>query len=300
MRKLLLFIMVNMLIVSCKDDVNLSSVGDEGRLNIYAFVSTKDTIQIDVSATRSISGKNIQLDLVTVTSITNGHADNVQFECRDTVNGIIREKYLAIGKHGEGERVDIKVCDRKGVVAYASTEIPHVASIEVCNMDTVFYKGKDYYLFSVELTDTKQTDYYAVRITGRYTSDDKSIVTQYQEIETSAEPLLNNYSNTDMDFGNYNNFYHKMYIFNDEMINGRKIKLRLYVLQQFWFEAYKVELFTLSREYFLKLKSLNDIQNNSLGEYGLSFLSTSYTNVTNGIGCVGAYNKNETRWMSTR
>lgn len=100
-----------------------------------------------------------------------------------------------------------------------------------------------------------------------------------------------------MDFGSYNDYYHRMYIFNDETAAEGKIRLHLYVLQQFWMEDYRIELFSLSPEYYFILKSLNDIRNNALGEYGLSFVSKTYTNVVNGIGCVAAFGKDETMWI---
>ena len=45
------------------------------------------------------------------------------------------------------------------------------------------------------------------------------------------------------------------------------------------------------------LKSINDIDNNDLGEYGLAPIRSHYTNIENGIGLLGGCNIYETDWI---
>ena len=286
-----------LLLTSCADEIDISKLDSQQFITMYAFASSNDTIPIEISAAKHLNGKSSSLIIDTVLCNTNGDTDIVELVGRDTINGIIREKYNAVGKHGEGDKIDIMIKGQKMPDVYASTVIPPFANIKTCIMDTVSYKGSLHVRFNLELSDSVFCHHYAVRIVGRYTSDDGSYVKNYQEIETSAEPFLNNYSEISMDFSDNNGYYHNMYIFNDETANDGKIRLHLYVMQQFWMEDYKVELFSLSPEYYIMLKSLNDIRNNTLGEYGLSFVSKSYTNIINGIGCVGAFCKDETVWM---
>lgn len=297
MRQRLIPLIICVLLMSCAEEMDISKLNSKYYVTMYVFASSNDTIPIEISAARPLNANSSQLTLDAVSCNTNGHADSVVFVGRDTVNGIIREKYNAVGKRRTGDRIDVIVTGRDIPQVFASTVIPPSANIETCKMDTVFYKGNQYVRFNLELSDSEFCHHYAVRIAGRYTSDDGSYVVKYQDIETSSEPLLNNYSETDMDFGSYNDYYHRMYIFNDETAADGKIRLHLYVLQQFWMEDYRIELFSLSPEYYFMLKSLNDIRNNTLGEYGLSFVSKTYTNVVNGIGCVGAFGKDETMWL---
>ena len=45
------------------------------------------------------------------------------------------------------------------------------------------------------------------------------------------------------------------------------------------------------------LKSINDIDNNDLGEYGLAPIHSHYTNIENGIGLLGGCSIYETDWI---
>lgn len=100
-----------------------------------------------------------------------------------------------------------------------------------------------------------------------------------------------------MEFGAWNNYYHKMYIFNDSSFGNKQVNIHLLTLKKGWICAYKTQLFVLSPEFYSMLKSINDINNNDLGTNGLSFIFSSYTNVNGGYGCVAGYSMNETTWM---
>ena len=54
----------------------------------------------------------------------------------------------------------------------------------------------------------------------------------------------------------------------------------------------------LSKEMYTYLKSLNRINNNDLGGYGLAPIRSHYTNVENGIGLLGGCNVYESEWIT--
>ena len=61
---------------------------------------------------------------------------------------------------------------------------------------------------------------------------------------------------------------------------------------------FKIYLYKLSKEMYTYLKSLNRINNNDLGGYGLAPIRSHYTNVENGIGLLGGCNVYESEWIS--
>ena len=60
---------------------------------------------------------------------------------------------------------------------------------------------------------------------------------------------------------------------------------------------FKIYLYRFSEEMYKYLKSINDIDNNDLGEYGLAPIRSHYTNIENGIGLLGGCSIYETDWI---
>ena len=129
------------------------------------------------------------------------------------------------------------------------------------------------------------------------------------EVLAMSEPLLQQISQTDTDFGFENDFYDQFYYFSDQQINGQTYTLHLNisyyqyntsgVLQQSEDgpEDYRVQLYHLTPEFYHYLKSINDVDNNDLAQSGLSMLSPTFTNVQGGIGIVGGYSQSNSRWL---
>ncbi|WP_294628358.1 DUF4249 domain-containing protein [uncultured Bacteroides sp.] len=127
------------------------------------------------------------------------------------------------------------------------------------------------------------------------------------ELEVDDEPLLYNKNGLNSVFDLSNNFYQNLYIWSDEQIKGKEYTLRLKTYHSadnisMWDDnvykySYKVYLYKLSREFFLYLKSLNDVRNNDLGHKGLAPVRSHYSNVDKGIGVVGGCRITETEWM---
>ena len=104
-----------------------------------------------------------------------------------------------------------------------------------------------------------------------------------------------------------NRFFQNLYIWDDEKIPGKEYTVRLNMDYQkdydvdwdnfSYREEYKIYLYKLSPEFYSYFKTLNNINNNDLGNHGLSPMLHHYTNVSNGIGVVGACQITETEWL---
>lgn len=282
--------MTSVILYSCQDSLSLEQLGNDSKLVIYAFASTSDTISISVSASKPINGNITSLDVESIKCEVNGVADKIEHVCDTTISGMPVSLFNAIGLHRTNDEIKLSVVDCKLGYASSKTTIPESPNIKSTIIDSVYYKGNTYTQIRISFNDKPTEDFYAVRIIGKHV-DDEDYVGKYEtlEIETEAEPLLNNYTAADLDFGTSNDYYHNMYILDDSRINGSEVSLRLYTLRHSWIEGYIVQLFALSPEYYAMLKSLNNTENNDLGTWGLSFVYSSYTNIIGGYGCLGGY-----------
>ena len=61
-----------------------------------------------------------------------------------------------------------------------------------------------------------------------------------------------------------------------------------------------MQLYHLTPEMYRYVKSINDIDNNDLAQFGLTMLQPTYSNVHGGIGVVGAYSVSESGWMQRK
>lgn len=131
------------------------------------------------------------------------------------------------------------------------------------------------------------------------------------EINTSSEELLSPTSEMDDGFGFSNNFYQNMYIFDDSPINGKTYTLHLNIPSNASYgvstgtgykyydfdKAYQVQLIRFTPQYYHFLKSLNEIRNNDMAQYGLSQISPTVSNVSSGLGLFGAWITSQTDWV---
>jgi len=131
------------------------------------------------------------------------------------------------------------------------------------------------------------------------------------DINTSSEELLSPISEMNDGFGFSNNFYQNMYIFDDSSINGKTYTLHLNIASNASYgvstgtgykyydfdKAYQVQLIRLTPQYYHFLKSLNEIRNNDMAQYGLSQISPTVSNVSSGLGLFGAWITSITDWV---
>ena len=305
-KQVLFFILITLcMLTSCGDNIDIRQ-GEPPKFVIYAFPSASDTISITISVTKPAGHNTPALShaTISVTCQTNGKADVIMFADSSNVSGLPVLTYYAIGKHKTGDRVRVSVVPASHqdgldlTKAWGETQIPESPSIDSISMDTIFHKEDDYTRFRVAFHKTHGVQYYAVRVKGmEYFESVDSVSCVSEEIETSLEPLLNGLTDTELNFGTNNDFYHLMYVFDSSQVTSQAVTLRLCVLGQPYTSAYRVELFSLSPDFYQVLKSINDINNNDIGTHGLAFIQPTYTNISGGYGCVAGYGCVKSQWL---
>ena len=305
-KQVLFFILITLcMLTSCGDNIDIRQ-GEPPKFVIYAFPSASDTISITISVTKPAGHNTPALShaTISVTCQTNGKADVIKFADSSNVSGLPVLTYYAIGKHKTGDRVRVSVVPASHqdgldlTKAWGETQIPESPSIDSISMDTIFHKEDDYTRFRVAFHKTHGVQYYAVRVKGmEYFESVDSVSCVSEEIETSLEPLLNGLTDTELNFGTNNDFYHLMYVFDSSQVTSQAVTLRLCVLGQPYTSAYRVELFSLSPDFYQVLKSINDINNNDIGTHGLAFIQPTYTNISGGYGCVAGYGCVKSAWL---
>lgn len=135
----------------------------------------------------------------------------------------------------------------------------------------------------------------------------------YPRVSPRSEPLLSPVSGMDEDFGFSNNFFGNLYIFDDKAINGKTYTLHLdidpsnqpimydkdgqMVYPNYNFaKAYQLELLRITPEYYNFLRSLNDLENNDLGQAGLSLIRPMQSNIDGGLGLFGGWSVASSGW----
>ena len=276
-KQVLFFILITLCILtSCGDNIDIRQ-GETPKFVIYAFPNASDTIPITISVTKPAGHKTPALSHATigVTCLINGKVDEIKFADSSNVSGLPVFTYYAIGK-----------------------EIPEASCIDSVSIDTIFNKEDYYTRLKISFNKTHDVQYYAARVKGmEYFESVDSISCVSEEIETSLEPLLNGLTDTELNFGTKNDFYHLMYVFDSSQVASRTVTLHLCVLEQSYTSAYRVELFSLSPEFYHMLKSINDINNNDIGAHGLAFIQPTYTNISGGYGCVAGYGCVNSAWL---
>lgn len=285
------FFTMVLLFAGCNDSIGLENLQQATRLVIYAFPTTSDTILIYVSATRSQLGDIQELKDVQVKCSTNGRADTVMQVSIDSVEAYPLISFHAIGQHQAEDRILITAKAAGIPTVSAETTIPNCPTIEACSLDTIIYRGDTYSQIRLQFMGPKETRYFAARVQAKSVTDDGTVHWSFEEIETRLEPMLNYYTDSNIEFGTWNEFYHHMYVFETPQATPTLTNLRLCVQQRFMMNTeYQMQLFTLSEEFFRFLKSLNDTKNNDVGRYALALILPNYSNVIGGYGCVAGYN----------
>lgn len=317
------FLLLIALLASCKDDISLPDVGNEAKIVVYCFPSTRDTTYISVSQSIPVKQykdgvkiKNIDNALITYT--VNGQ----QCEVTNRGNGI----YYVTAKQQTGDRIALTVRADGLPTASAETSIPDTVAIsdpgsrQTKVYDDDWEEMKGYEQVMATFTDNAATkDYYAVRVllknvVKRYSVEGSLYDEQrfyYPVINTKSEPLLMSKTNIDDAFGFSDNYYGGLCIFDDAGISGQSHTLHLNVYNNNPFSNYvrdayeakkyeRIELLHLTPEYYKFLFSINAEENSDLAQYGLSQLMPTASNVHGGLGVVAGWNVSHTAWIKSK
>lgn len=285
---------------SCQDHMSLDDLQGDNQLVVYSFPTTYDTTEIQVSSTIPIKGIKLDLKDVVVNGYVNEKNKNIIFLRKEESNSLYELVYYFTDKLYEGDRISINVKADGMKTVNAATTIPECPKIENAYIEKVYSNGDFYDQIRLTMKNPSSTDYFAVRVIGEE-KEDTSCYNKVESIETSGEPVLNNYTIGESSFNTSNDFYHNFYIFdNTAFKNDTTYTLHLNMLSKEYINRYKVQLYHLSSDFFFFIKSINDTKNNEFGDYGLSFVKPTYTNIANGVGVVGGYSVMESNWMVKR
>lgn len=314
------------LLASCDRPIEILDIRCESELVVYAFPSTDDEYLLTVSLSRPTAGHAAVegLNLTSVESTTNGRPDDVTLLHEETHYGMPMAIYRVKGEHHSGDKISISVKDANGRSASASTIIPVTTPMDVTRIDTVETASGGSQLRILEhftpQTSAKEIAYYATRLTTVWdTGDDNDYNNGFYDpdnvfhenymytysrvhyidvpINPAFEPLLNRYNDLDLDA--WNEYYAYMYFLSTDDIlrssqaeglthGGIDLHLNISSLWQ-QMDYLDVQFYTLSPEYYLMLRHINDQLSNELAEVGLSQTFSTYSNVRGGLGCVAAY-----------
>ena len=300
---------------SCKDQFDINVLRESPKMVVYCFPSTADTTFINVSRSIPVQQKKIADEVKAINNARISYRINRQEQ-------VVRQKrsgqYYVTSLQRPGDQIDLAIsADGIGSV-YASTTIPKEVPIVQLKMQEVrrydYESGRAQKYIQMQPTftdDAASADYYAVSVSAKgYFRKNGGLYQGYlpteialdsawfrMEINSKDEPLLKPLSDLDSNFGFESGSYNRFYIFDDKQINGQTYTMHLNVSD--WFNDYQLknikyftELYCITRDYYLFIKSLNDAANNGLARVGLAQISPIYSNIVGGIGLLGAYTVN--------
>lgn len=312
----------------------MGDLQEEAKLVVNCFPSTEDTTWIEVTHSIPMSKgakKNQWDDFLEVEDAhiiykVNGEQRTVSWKDRvyDKWNEPHEHgRYYVTGPHQAGDCVEVELSAPGYAGVHAKTVVCEAIPVKLQSVvktkayDSNRGESIDVYQLSATFTDPAATkDYYAVRVRCKHYHDSTAghqrpdSLYSHPKILTMSEPLLKPMSELDGDFGFSNGFYQDFCIFSDADINGQTYTLHLnlstrhiqYPLDTYTSRpvCYQIQLYHLTPEMYLYVKSINDIDNNELAKVGFSMIQPTYSNVHGGLGVVGAYNVSESGWMQRK
>lgn len=297
---------------SCTYHFELDEVDACEKLVLYCFPSNKDTTVIQLSKSVPVSKREPLDKCVRNADIhftVNGKEQAIYWN-EDSTSSLPAQCYYTLGKWGKNDCLRLQAASTGLPAITAQTVMPDNFPLKEVRL---VRKGDSDNTLQVLVTfkdDGGTNDYYGIRLIKKEitTKDgDKNISFQSVEFDLKDEPLLNNLSDLDEIFMFSNRFFQNLYIWDDEKIPGKEYTVRLNMDYQkdydvdwdnfSYREEYKIYLYKFSPEFYSYFKTLNNINNNDLGNHGLSPMLHHYTNVSNGIGVVGACQITETEWL---
>lgn len=314
--KNILYLLMLSTFPSCSYDFNLGHIDATEKLVLYCMpCADRDTTLIQLFYSQPVT-KNGKADNsvpnAKITCMVNGQKQAVYY-AESAKPSVPAGCYYMLGQRKDTD--DISLCVEADGLPTISAETTIPASFPLKKVDILRKQDIDDKLqFRITFQDKENSeDYYGVRIVRKVIYEDmnKNEISEYSEaidLELDDEPLLNNKIGLDATFDSPNSFYQYLYIWSDEQIQGKEYTLRLNTYYSADWEAddwnntrrctlYKMYFYTLSPELYRFLKSLNDNNNNELGNKGLAPLRSNYSNVENGIGVLGGCQLTETEWL---
>ncbi len=296
MNRIVYIVLLLAIWASCQDHIHLDDMTTEGKIVVYCFPCSDDTLYVNVSRSLPTNVKvATPLTVKDVECWIDGKSATVKYKGRQGGTSQT-DVYYVVCKCTPQTAVRLRVSAEGLKDVFSETTIPDYPHFSKMGADTILLKGEWYTRLHFTLANSGQRAYYAVRVIAGNDSD--SLYREFvQNINTDGEPLLNNYSGGDIDdFGTSDEYYHHIYIFDNSQIHGDTYVMHLNMPLKNYIRYYRVQLFSITKDYYLFMKAINNVYNNNFSEYGLSFVTPSYTNVQNGFGVVAGYNIYESQW----
>lgn len=320
------------LLAACKDDFDIKTIESSPRLVVYSLPAAGDTTLIGISRSVPVSSSTSATPQreanATVEYLLNGNAQQVE----NLGDGI----YRVVAHHKAGDQIVVRAKADGVAAAEASTTVPDTVKIENLSVKNVRAEDgdddyADYWQLCARFTDDASVhDYYAVRVEeeesrwfreggyiygGDYSdvpeqvTHDTTIVNRWwANVNIQSEPLLQPLTSVDSNFGFDRSFYGDFYIFDGENINGQTYTLHLNVRQENIINSddmrfsvrCRVVLYRISEACYKFLKSINDLESNELAQYGFAQIMPTATNVSGGLGFVGAFSSSHSEWIECK
>lgn len=311
--------LIMVIATSCEKEISILQIRSESKLVLYAMPTDSDEFYINISATIPSAGYAAELNIQSVKCYVNGKEDAVSFVNEDLHQGMPLLIYKATGNHKCGDTISIVVEDAKLPNVSATTTIPFPADVLSCEIDTFIKEKRKYLHYSLMFEDGHGNGHYAVRVMEQHkikpdsmTSDagnddgnlyfenkvhntlrPSNIETNYVSIHTEYEPLFDKYIDSSNSVSD--NYYRNLYIFSKDKSNDKVTKMN--IIANTWYNylipeeemSYNLQFFTLTPEYYLMIRHIDDQLNNELGESSFSPTTSTYTNVKGGYGVVAGY-----------
>ena len=313
------------LLCACTNtDMDIEIKKSDPKLVLYCFPNTESDTTI-ISLTTSLplyAGTQIikmEQQLIVknpqITYRVNGQERTVYYT-KDRMDNIPPMSYYVVGNHQPGDQISIDASAPGYPDIHAETYIPEMPEVTAFKKAyPVFHDGSTYDQYHLTLNDKQTEDFYAVQAYSIYeyeqyqgigygyidysASPDTIYDCHFATINIDDEPALNPVSTLDDFFDYDNSFFRYFYIFNDDIFGGNQYTLRLNMQPQGFYSdtsgmkpiraGYQFKLYKITPEYYRFIKSVNDINNNKLGEIGLAPVNPTLNSVTGGYGVVGGY-----------
>lgn len=310
--KKIIYLIMTAVLSSCNYHFELDEVDAREKLVLYCFPSNNDTTIIQLSRSVPVNKKEPQDKSVRNANIlftVNGEKQSVYWN-EDSTSSVPARCFYALGKWKRNDNLHLQVAATGLQTVSAQTFMPDNFPLKEFKM---IPKGGSENALQILVTfadDSRIKDYYGIRLIKKEikTTDNKEEISYHSvEFDLKDEPLLNNLSDLDEIFMFSNHFFRNLYIWDDKKIQGKEYTLRLNMdyrkdydvdWDNFSYRAeYKLYFYMLSPEFYDYFRTLNNINNNDLGNHGLSPTLHHYTNVSGGIGVMGACRITETEWL---
>lgn len=318
---------------SCQDEMDINEIATKPKMAVFCYpCPANDTTVITIQKSLPIKNSFIydendfteKLPNQVVTLSVNGEQRAVEY-ANDTIGSVPKGNYFSVGQINEGDNITVEA-SADGVERVTSTTIvPKAQPILDIRTTTATHDNTQYTQLLVDIDGQgMRGNYYAVtvNIAGEFDwafsmsgfGDDIEYVDPQHEsfnsrqaVNVQDEPLLSSAFDDDMLFDFGSDFYGDFYIFDGNNVTTDKYTLRLNItngwkwyLQDYHFVYnadinYVVRLYRIDPAMYKFFRSINELNGNDFAKYGLASFNTTYSNVKNGIGVVGAYNYSETK-----